>query len=224
MFLANHLVGFGARGKPRTVTKTDSGTNTTNTNSYTFSAKAITTPGIVVVGVTGFNATSDLTVLSFTIGGFAANAAVTYLETTTGGTHTGVGIYYLYLDTGTTADVAVTFSGTQLSASVVLWSISGDNVGPNASGGDHGTTSTTFSVPLAANESHAIVAIGCSNGNGANRTCTWDSPIVEDYDAAVEGNRGHTAASILLTSTITAVTGTYSGALNGRSVCAASWA
>jgi len=112
--MSNYGLGFLSATAPwdgsaaTSISFTDTASNTTNTDAYTFTGQSIGSAAsnrIVVVSVYLIGVSSTKTV---TIGGIAATEAVTNYYSTP---NTFLGIYYAAVPTGTTATVFVESSG-----------------------------------------------------------------------------------------------------------------
>lgn len=208
---------FGGGGGITSVSHTDNSVITTDLTTYTFSTQAIGTAAadrVVVVGISASNASGARTVSSVTIGGITATAAVTYLEQTVGASRAGTGLYAVVVPTGTTADVVITFSGSELRCGLDVWAIYGASsaTAVESDQDDNATTNQAVSLTLEA-IGDAVICVGSFVGSGAVRTSTWSADVTENSDVTVESVHAQSGAQALVTVDITSVDVTASGAV-----------
>lgn len=177
-----------------TVSKTDNAVDTTDASTYTFATKSIGAVGsnrLIVVGVSGANATAGRTISAFTIGGVAATQLL-FKQTSGGGAFVDVGLYALLVAAGATASVVVTWSAAQLRCGIGIWAaynILNDTALATAFDSTS-SLSTTLSIPAAG------IAVGYAGATGASApTYTW-AGLTETFDETVEPNSTHTGANL----------------------------
>jgi hypothetical protein len=215
MFMATHLIGFGAGGSVVTLSFTDSSVDASNLTTYTFSTQALGTAASdrrIVVGA-GSSSAAGTTVSSVTVGGIAAT------QLATAGTGNGIAALWIAsVPTGTTGDVVVTFSQAQSRAGIGVWAL----YGAAAAAFDTGTSTAdpmtdTLNVPASG------AAIGYFAGND-NTSATWTN-LTENFDEAQESTITQSGASATFAAaqTALAITATPGTAINNHGFVLASF-
>lgn len=174
-------------------------------NTVTWSAASIGTADanrIVVVCCTGDTASLPQ---SATIGGVAMTA-------TANGNFANMSsmMFYLEVPTGTSADIAVTFSGTVAAnaSAIVVYAVTGARGIPIVIGAGNGSTDSDASTPLTTGSitiptSGGFIGAGCIASNTS--TTTWANATV-DVNAAHTGAYTYSTATRTTALTTTAVT------------------
>src|SRR5690349_19922485 len=109
---------------PLTYAYASSAGNSSTLTTYTFSSQAIGTAAPtrrVLVGLYSGNTTALRTISSVTIGGSAASLLAQDTHSST--IFINEAFYWLSVPTGTTANVVLTFSGSQLQAGIAVWAV-----------------------------------------------------------------------------------------------------
>jgi hypothetical protein len=176
-----------------TVVYEDVASSSSNLFTYTFNGRAIGTASsdriVVVCAMINARSVEPYGISGVTIDGSAATLAVS------SSLGKNSAIFYLLVPTGTTANIVVTLSGSGTPGRCVagIFTVKGyTNATPEVVGSAYSDTSVaSLSVPI--NVSSGAAAIACCYV-GSNATSTWTSPMVEDFDFAVE-NTNFTAAT-----------------------------
>lgn len=231
MLTVNQLCGFGsapaseggATGTVTSIAYAGGAVDGTDGTSFTFSGHSISTASatrVVVIGVTG-KASATRTVSSVTIGGVTASVAVAYDNNSS--SFVGSGLYYLLVTSGTTADIVVTFSSTMTSAGIDVWAhYDATATTPALTSSGSGSSTDVSCGTINAVSGDALIAIVGANSASSPRTHTWDSPLVEASDGAMEANAVKTGADKLLASSVGEF-GTTASATVTFFGCAAVW-
>lgn len=187
---ASVTIAVRAKGvPPKSVSYVTTVTDPANLTSYTFNNVSIGTPRtdrLVVVVVQTSSTTSHTATV--TIGGVAATAA---LNTAAG---LLIAMFARPIPQGTTATIVVTASaGTPTKCVVNVYTLYGLSSNTRVAAIYADITGTTASSTLTSTAGGII--IGAAQGDQtAGQTFTWDSPLIENYDAYTE-SRASTAAS-----------------------------
>ena len=187
-----------------------------STSSNTFSTQAISTASstrYVVVGsiIRG----AGITTTAMTIGGVAASSVVASAFA-----DGNLSFWVANVPTGTTADIAVTYSGSTVVSGIGTWATY--DLGSTAVFNSGSSTANPASINLNVPACGVGIGIGLELDNGPNATWTG---LTEDFDAATSGGgRTYTGASKVFAAAQTplAVTVTW-GTFSTANVLAASW-
>lgn len=207
-------------GPPSTVPIAKGGLySSTNSSSYTFSAKDLGTPHakrIVIVALNKKNANS----VSLAVGG----VSMTYITGTTWADNNAENarIYYAAVPDGATGDITATFSGTEAEFNGFYWIAYPDSEAPIDADvdNDQGAPSQGVSASLTCAASGFAVGAGWSPSGspsgGWSGTGTFAQSSVQSGD---NNGRGYTVSG-------TAASGSFSqnsGSGNKDAIVAASW-
>lgn len=197
---------FYSDGGPRVVTITFQANTavTSSASSHTFTAMAVGTTGIVIVGL-GWQSASPTTLTSLTVGGVTASTLVGVVSAAGGGREMSLQIASGIA--GTTADVVITLSGTALNFAAETNSMLGANLSPAQTASSIASAPTAVMTCLAGG---AIIgaAIG---GAGSAPTATATGIVLDSSFNFGSGNlqcfgaahANFTVAQAALTTTIT---------------------
>lgn len=190
----------------KTPTYQTAASDTSNTDTYTFSAQAIGTAAAdrrVHVGVCGFVGTGTLSGVS--IGGIAADINVL---SKSGDVTTA--IVTALVPTGTTADIIVSFGSNRASCHIGVWS----SVGVTATNSfDTDTSSVDPGTATLSTLSGGFV-IGVA-GVAGSATTTWTN-ATETFDQTDAESKSSTGASAATTGADVSPSGDYSAAGTSR--------
>lgn len=210
MLLVNQLIGFGVGGEDNSLALTyvttqaySAAAHTSRTFSGVDIGAADARRYVVVVAQNGDN--TD-TMSSVTVGG----AATTRLVTNTSGGN-AIFITNAPVTSGTTADIAVTNSGS-VSASVIhVYTLVGNvDLTPVDTIVDNSVPAG--SAPLGPNDIDVVaggVVIGGSTADSSSPTCTWTN-LTEDYDAGTGSDSYSAARASIAASGVLSVTADWS--------------
>jgi len=202
MFLGHKLRAGGAYYGPTVTTFTDSGIDTANTNSYTFSALSIgTADADRMVVVTGQYAQGSQTGITVTIGGVSA----TVILDAAGGAQVPF-VAYLKVATGTTADVVVTrvYTGNSPQfCAVQVYSVITTKSEPDEIGFVVPTNNTITVTDLPVKRGGVVIYSFYNNSDPTAPTITWTGidSITSDVDTAAETTRRVASGHIQTTET-----------------------
>lgn len=203
------LIGFGAgaaKGLP-SVTWTDKGISTADTNSYTFSSKSIGTAasGRRIVIAANIVHTTNGTTASCTIGGNSATSVVQLQGQFGGGGYVRSCLFILQVDSGTTDTVVITTSNSVLACGIGIWAIYDLDSSTATDTGSDNASAYEDTIDVSANG--VLIATGCTY---PQTTTSWTNVATEDYDETVETSfLSHSGAHELFASAQTARTITF---------------
>lgn len=188
----------------------------TDGTSFTFNAVAIGTASadrVVVVGVSSGQTGTTTRTCTVTVGGVTATQIQFTRVGPTNSTHGGM--YAVPFPSGTTANIVLTFSGTQSRCGIQVWALTGTNgVETPAFSAIVSSSGTAASVSTSVNTVAGGTCIGMfSDGTpGAANTTSWTN-LTEDNDTVVElsvysgaHTNGTTGSSLTVTATESAST------------------
>lgn len=194
----NGLDATSGGGTP-VIAYTDTGVDTTDTTTFTFTNRAVGTAAAdrkVIVGVySRISSGTTLAVSGMTIGGITANLVTGTNNTLIdGATSSHTSIWEADVPTGTTATVVVTMNLTAQRCAIAVWSGTGITVLPPTSDvAVYGqTTNINTAVSLNADVTATSVAVAIAGWAATPLTSSWTG-MSEDVDAPVETNT-YTAA------------------------------
>ena len=170
---------------PVTITNTDNDGTQGSATTFTFSGKSIGAAAAnrrVYVGVFGSSAQSSIS--SVTIGGNTATNHVSRNDS-----NRLAGIYSYPLTTGTTANIVVTFPGSENRCFIGVWAAYGADATPHDTLSSGASSSTgTIDIP----EGGALIAYAHNNGGSA--TFTWAGATEDFDDVPSGGTESHSGA------------------------------
>jgi len=186
MFQVNHLVGFGAGASSRDPTVVYASTAVQNgslTSPHTFSAQGIGTASsdrVVLVSI--YAKGSGVPVDSITIGGVSAAKLVEITHNEGNAT-----IWALKVAAGTTADIALTWTGTLDRVFIGVHAMTGTS--GSASAHDTATHSATTSLTTTIDvpSGGAVVAVCGGNNTGG---VTFTAGITEEWEQIATASAG----------------------------------
>ena len=223
MLTLTHLAGFGAGGStgPLAMAYGGAGVQTADGSTMTVSGLSIgaADDSRRVIAAIAWNAGSNQTVSSATIGGVAATIVVQAMSTTGSA---GSALLIASVPSGTTADVAVTFSGSVSRMSAATYRVVNLNSATayataNDTEAASGEVTGSLNVPAGG----FVVAVA-STSDGAS--WSWTAGPTEDSDQYTEASLAGSSASASYASAQTPLTVTATCASGTRaSLVAASW-
>ena len=184
-----------AAGGPVAITQTDNGLSATDSNTYTFTNRALGSAQAdrrIIVGLCMRVAGTTTTVSSVTVGGVSASSVIDVPNN--GGGNTTLGALYIAdVPSGTTGDVVVTFSGTVLRCGVNVWRMVGAASGTASSTGSTQLDNTGVSVTVPANGS----AVGYAVTDATSvPTMTWTNITASLGVTSIESSFYHAGSMI----------------------------
>lgn len=194
-------------------------TSASNLTTYTFTAASIgaaRTNRLVVLAVQGLT-TTGRTISSVTIGGNAASVAASSASN-----NSQSGLYYLNVTSGTTADIVVTFSGSNSRCTVHVYTITGlKSFTPVGADATVSTSSTSLNRTIAISKGGC--AIGVAWVGFSPSTITWtnltkDSGVTNEVQQFSSASASGMAENAGLT-----ITAAGSGSAGPASLAVASW-
>lgn len=210
---------------PPVLTYRDAAVSGSDTNSYTFSGRAIGTAGSkrhVVVCVSGSRSSgsaADAIPTAVTVGGISA----TKLEESAGtpsSIPTGSSVWVALVPTGTTADVVATFANTNRRCGIVLFSLDYITGTPADSDATAVAGSNDISGFAATVPTVGLIFVTNADNGGINAFTFSGTGVTEVADAGVEGGQAMGAATLGPSSTSL---GVASGNDNGMWACYVAW-
>lgn len=214
-----------AGGASVAITQADHGEDTTNTNIYTFTSRALGAAQAdrrIIVGASMRVAGTTTTLNSITVAGISATQVVS-APNTTGGNLTLTELWIADVPTGTTGNVVVTYSSAAvLRCGINVWRMVGAASGTASATGTSTVDPGTATITIPSNGS-AVGYAACDMTGGAinwtNLTQTLAATVVE------ASTFQHGAASAdFTTGGSTALTGDFTGTgVSSPSSCFATW-
>lgn len=203
-------------GVARSISYVTTTSSTTDASVYTFSAVSLGTTDatrLIVIGVYGHN-TTGRTISGVKVGGVSAT-----LVGKRDGANSNNGIYQIVNTSDATADIEVTFSGTELRAAINVWALYNLNSNTVETYGDNFSTSNSVSVALNGTSGGVLVAQGSINTSGV--AATWTG-ATEENEVTLESAVEYSAATNSNAAATLSPSVNWANATN-KSIVAARW-
>jgi len=174
---------------PGAVAFAGTASSTSNISTYTFSGVAIGTASSdrkVVVFTSSDGYTTSDTLTSITVGGATASLVASGENFATNSSY----IYQIDVSSGTTADIIVTWSGTQGVCSVITWAVTGCGASAHDTGKDSQSSPDADTIDIPADG----VCVGGAHSNTSG-SFTWVGLTERVDEPAPDGDWKHSGAS-----------------------------
>lgn len=220
-----HSTGGG--GGPVAITQTDHGESATDSNTYTFTARALGTAQAdrrIIVALSMRVAGTTTTVSSVTVAGISATQVVSS-PNNGGGNTTLAELWVAAVPTGTTGDVVITFSATVLRCGSNVWRMVGSASSTASATGTSTADPGTANLTIPANGAAVGFAVAdfAGSGQGVNWT-NLTSSLALTYPEGAFGNAGAMADFVGGGSTTLTADYTASTSITTPSAVFAAWA
>lgn len=201
----------------RSISYVTTAQDTSNSTTYTFtgvSLGTVSTNRLIVIGVYG-HSTTNRTISGVKVGGVSAT-----LVGKRDGANSNNGIYQIVNISDATADIEVTFSGTELRAAINVWALYNLSSNTAQDYGDNFTsTANSVSVTITGNSNSVAIAQSSANTTGLN--VTWTN-LTENNEVTLDSAVMYSAATSSSASSSLTATANWGNVIN-KSIVAARW-